>query len=183
MRFISFTCGSMVTTALFVEKNFISQLNYIGPTVESHLTLYTYLGIFQITFLLTSDNVREYSLTPVFLYLWWPGFRTHLVYLGDWLLYMYLLQIFGQVFNKCQSWLMVLCNSSISFFIFGLLLMRMSGLLLPAMWKTWVQFLGWEDPLEKGKATHSNILAWEIPWTERSGGLESVGSQRVRLSD
>ena len=108
----------MVTTALFVEKNFISQLNYIGPTVESHLTLYTYLGIFQITFLLTSDNVREYSLTPVFLYLWWPGFRTHLVYLGDWLLYMYLLQIFGQVFNKCQSWLMVLCNSSISFFYF-----------------------------------------------------------------
>jgi len=182
LRFISFTCGNMVTTALFVEKNFISQLNYIGPTVESHLTLYTYLGIFQITFLLTSDNVREYSLTPVFLYLWWPGFRTHLVYLGDWLLYMYLLQIFGQVFNKCQSWLMVLCNS-ISFFIFGFLLMRMSGLLLPAMWKTWVQFLGWEDPLEKGKATHSSILAWEIPWTEGSGGLESVGSQRVRLSD
>ena len=36
---------------------------------------------------------------------------------------------------------------------------------LPAMWDTWVQFLGWEDPLEKGKATHSSILAWRIPWT------------------
>ena len=36
---------------------------------------------------------------------------------------------------------------------------------LPAMWKTWVQSLGWEDPLEKGKATHSSILAWRIPWT------------------
>ena len=82
-----------------------------------------------------------------------------------------------------QSWLMVLCNSSISFFIFGLLLMRMPGLLLPAMRENWVQFLGWEDPLEKGKATHSSILAWEIPWTEGSGGLESLGSQRVRLSD
>ena len=35
----------------------------------------------------------------------------------------------------------------------------------PAMWDTWVQFLGWEDPLEKGKATHSSILAWKIPWT------------------
>ena len=35
----------------------------------------------------------------------------------------------------------------------------------PAMWETWVQFLGWEDPLEKGKATHSNILAWGISWT------------------
>ena len=36
---------------------------------------------------------------------------------------------------------------------------------LPAMWDTWVQSLGWEDPLEKGKATHSSILAWRIPWT------------------
>ena len=36
---------------------------------------------------------------------------------------------------------------------------------LPAMWKTWVLTLGWEDPLEKGKATHSSILAWRIPWT------------------
>ena len=35
----------------------------------------------------------------------------------------------------------------------------------PAMWETWVQSLGWEDSLEKGKATHSNILAWRIPWT------------------
>ena len=36
---------------------------------------------------------------------------------------------------------------------------------LPAMWETWVRYLGWEDPLEKGKATHSSILAWRIPWT------------------
>ena len=36
---------------------------------------------------------------------------------------------------------------------------------LPATWETWVQSLGWEDPLEKGKATHSSILAWRIPWT------------------
>ena len=35
----------------------------------------------------------------------------------------------------------------------------------PAMWETWVHSLGWEDPLEKGKATHSSILAWRIPWT------------------
>ena len=44
----------------------------------------------------------------------------------------------------------------------------------PAMWETWVRFLGWEDPLEKGKATHSSILAWRIPWT-----VYSIGSQRV----
>ena len=43
----------------------------------------------------------------------------------------------------------------------------------------WVQFLGQENPLEEGMATHSNILAWRIPWTEESGGLQSIGSQRV----
>ena len=45
---------------------------------------------------------------------------------------------------------------------------------LPAMWETWVRSLGWEDPLQKGKATHSSILAWRIPWT-----VLSMGSQRV----
>jgi len=47
----------------------------------------------------------------------------------------------------------------------------------PAVWETWVQPLGWEDPLEKGEATHSSILAWRILWTEEAGGLQSVGSQ------
>ena len=46
--------------------------------------------------------------------------------------------------------------------------------------ETWVQSLGWEDPLEKGMVTHSSILAWEIPWTEEPGRLQSMGSQRVR---
>ena len=50
---------------------------------------------------------------------------------------------------------------------------------LPAMRGIWVRFLGWEDPLEKGTATHSCILAWRIPWTEEPGGLQSMGSQRV----
>ena len=50
----------------------------------------------------------------------------------------------------------------------------------PAMLETQVQFLGWEDPLEKRMATCSSMLAWEIPWTEESGGLQSMGSQRVR---
>ena len=48
-----------------------------------------------------------------------------------------------------------------------------------AMQETWVQSLGWEDPLEKGMATHSSILAWRIPWTEELGRLQSTGSQRV----
>ena len=51
---------------------------------------------------------------------------------------------------------------------------------LPAMRETWAQSLGQEDPLEKGMATHSIILAWRIPWTEEPGGLQSTGSQSIR---
>ena len=50
---------------------------------------------------------------------------------------------------------------------------------LPAKQETGVQFLGQEDTLKKGMATHSSILAWRIPWTEEPGGLQSMGSQRV----
>ena len=45
--------------------------------------------------------------------------------------------------------------------------------------EVWVESLGQEDPLEEEMATHSSILAWEIPWTEEPGGLQSMGSQRV----
>ena len=48
------------------------------------------------------------------------------------------------------------------------------------MQETWVRPVGGEDPLEKGMATRSSILAWEIPWTEEPGGLQSMRSQRVR---
>ena len=50
---------------------------------------------------------------------------------------------------------------------------------LPAMQETWVRSLGWEDPLEKEMATHSNILAWKIPGTEEPGRLQSMASQRL----
>ena len=50
---------------------------------------------------------------------------------------------------------------------------------LPALQETWIQSLGPEDPLEKEMETHSNILAWRIPWTEEPGGLQSTGWQRV----
>ena len=48
---------------------------------------------------------------------------------------------------------------------------------LSTMWETWVQSLGWEDLLEKETATHSSILAWEVPWTEEPGRLQSMGLQ------
>ena len=50
----------------------------------------------------------------------------------------------------------------------------------PAIQKTWVRSLSWQDPLEEEMATHSSILAWRIPWTGEPGGLQSMGSQRVR---
>ena len=50
---------------------------------------------------------------------------------------------------------------------------------LPAMQGTWVRSLGWKDLLEKGTATHSSILAWEVPWAEEPGGLQSMGLQKV----
>ena len=50
------------------------------------------------------------------------------------------------------------------------------------MQETQVQSLGWEDPLEKEMVTHSNIIAWEIPWTEEPGRLQFMGSQRVRYN-
>ena len=46
---------------------------------------------------------------------------------------------------------------------------------LPAIWETWVPSLGWEEPLEKGMATDASILAWRIPWTVKSMGLQRVG--------
>ena len=53
---------------------------------------------------------------------------------------------------------------------------------LPAMQEIWIQFLGWEDPLEKEMATHSSILAWRIPRTEDPGGLQSMGLQESDMT-
>ena len=53
---------------------------------------------------------------------------------------------------------------------------------LPAMQETWVQSLGWEDPLEKEMATHPSILAWRIPWTEEPGGLQTRGGQESDMT-
>ena len=52
----------------------------------------------------------------------------------------------------------------------------------PAMLETWVQFLGWEDPLEKETETHSSILAWRIPWTKEPGGLQPIGLYHFPLA-
>ena len=54
---------------------------------------------------------------------------------------------------------------------------------LPAMWETWVQSLGREDPLEKEMATHSSTLAWRIPWTEELGGLQSMGHKELDTTE
>ena len=68
-------------------------------------------------------------------------------------------------------------NSNVKL-LFVSLLSQWYGIRLP-MQETQVRSLGWEDPLEKGMATHSSILAWRIPWTEEPRGPQSLGSQRV----
>ena len=60
--------------------------------------------------------------------------------------------------------------------------MAQSAKNLPAMQETWVRSLGQEDPLEKEMATHSSILAWIISWTEKPGGLQSMGSQELDMT-
>ena len=54
---------------------------------------------------------------------------------------------------------------------------------LPAMQETWVRSLGWEDSLKKGMATHSSILAWRIPWTEKPGQLQSMGCKESDMTE
>ena len=80
-------------------------------------------------------------------------------------------------FASCAPslWAAPLAHSSVFFSLIWVL----PGGCLPAMQKTWVRSLGWEDPLEKEMATPSSILAWRIPWTEEPGGLQSTGLQRV----
>ena len=70
----------------------------------------------------------------------------------------------------------------VTYFIYRVSLIVQSVNNLPAMQETWVQSLGWEDPLEKETATDSSILAWRIPWTEESGGLQSMGKQELDIT-
>jgi len=62
-------------------------------------------------------------------------------------------------------------------FVFSIIAQSVKN--LPTMQKTQVRLLGWEDPLEKEMAIHSSILAWKIPWTGESGGLQSLGLQEL----
>jgi len=72
-----------------------------------------------------------------------------------------------QLFPSKASWSLLHC--SIASYWASLVAQRVRN--LPTMWEIWVPFLGWENPLEKGMATHSSILAWRIPWTEEPAGL------------
>ena len=82
--------------------------------------------------------------------------------------------------NKIQSYLTVSTDSNqFDAFIKRASLVAQRVKNLPTMWETHVQSLGREDPLEKEMATHSSTLAWKLPWTEKPGRVQSMGSQRV----
>ena len=73
--------------------------------------------------------------------------------------------------------ILLICRSTVLGF-----LVAQSVKNFPVMQETQVQFLGWEDPLEKEMATHSIVLAWRIPWTEEPGRLQSLGSQELDMT-
>ena len=103
------------------------------------------------------------------------SFNTYL-YMPDIRIYVYLYTyILGVSSTKQASFL--LFSYDLTHLWASLVAQRVKN--LPAMQETWVQSLGWEDPLQKEMATHSSILAWEIPWTEEPGRLQSLGLQRV----
>ena len=85
-------------------------------------------------------------------------------------------QLILSTFTRTQ----IFSIQSVSCFSVGASLVSQMVKNLSAMQDTWVWSLGWEDPLEKGTATHSSILAWRMPWTEEPGRLQSMESQRVR---
>ena len=76
--------------------------------------------------------------------------------------------------NKDKDWITWFCENRAEVFVFRVSLMAQLVKNPPAMQETWVRSLDWENPLKKGKGTHSSILAWRIPWT-----VKSMGSQRV----
>ena len=91
------------------------------------------------------------------------------------------------LFSFGKDWLLLMhFLSSVNCFWGGTYWIKVTSLVaqtvkrLPAMWETWVRFLGREGPLEKEMAIHSSTLAWKIPWTEEPDRLQSMGSQRVR---
>ena len=94
-------------------------------------------------------------------------------------LMLYELPIFVKEFVVYKMCLRIVKFSPLSLFLRASLIAQLLKN-LPAMQETWVRSLGWEDPQEKGMATHSSILAWKIPWTEEPGGLQSMGSRRIR---
>ena len=84
------------------------------------------------------------------------------------------------ILSKCGETLFPICELLFLLGMYGASLVAQTVKNLPVMQEAGVRSQGQEDPLEKGKGTHSNILAWRIPQTEEPGGLQSVGSKRVR---
>ena len=88
-----------------------------------------------------------------------------------------------QLFPGCWEWSCFWPHGPLQSTTWYVLMIGLSGresTCMHEMQERWVGPLGWEDPLEKGMATHSSILAWRIPWTEEPGELQSIGSQWVR---
>ena len=91
-----------------------------------------------------------------------------------------MLYVVFKCFNKIKRNIYIYMHTCMYVYIYRAFLVVQTVKNLPTMQETRVQSLGGKDPLEKGTATHSDIFAWEIPWTEDPGRRQSTGSQRAR---
>ena len=112
-----------------------------------------------------------------------PGCSVHGIFRIIWLCFK--LKDLGQIIQTFPSLYFLVydvhsqtfINASCCWASRGVLVIKKTRLPVQEMQETWVQALGGEDPLEEGKATHSSVLAWRIPWTEEPGRLQSMGSR------
>ena len=130
--------------------------------VSMYKPILTFKGHFLhlIFFLVNKLGLFSISVFPSFFFFFWNQFQICL-------------------FSVFYSFLLKKQKSKKLLFCIGYSLVAQMIKNPPAMRESWVKSLGWEDPLEKGMATHSTLLAQRIPWTKEDGGLQSMGSQRI----
>ena len=140
----------------------------VYQSIELSIYQSIHLSIYWPNNRLTDESPSKYYLNTS-LYMW--SLSIYLIYLLDFHIQLYI----ERAYKEKHRW----CTDIDTDILVALMVKN-----IPAMRETQVQSLGWKDPLEKGMATHSSILAWRVPRTEEPGGLQPMGLQsQTRLSD
>ena len=135
----------------------------------STLVNYTYYSTVSISLTFSPKDLS--TLSELFHFAYWTQGPSMLLQILGFPFFLWLNNIPLLIYIVCEYVFYVICNAPLFFYNISI---------SAAMQEMWVQSLDWEDPLEKGRATHSRILAWRDPWTEEPSGLQSKRLQRVR---